>query len=210
MIERKKKRCKGQGKAKGFGCNELTFIHRYGLGLCCFGDWLYSHAGKETLQKSIIIGKKKAIVDKKKKDRAVKMENNCSGYMKLADMYFSRFIRLQYSENGYCTCYTCGSIKPIKEVDNGHYQKREYKAVRYDVNNCRPQCKTCNGDTKHNGKQVEFRINLINEVGIEEVERIEAAVKKSNKYTTSFYKEKSDHYRIETNELQKELGIKYW
>lgn len=206
-----KKVCSGTGKAKGFGCKESKYIHRYGLCQSCFIDWLYnSEAGKETLNKAKIVGKKKTKIEKKKEDRRKKQEFNTSNAMRNADIYFSRYIRLKHSEDGDCTCYTCGDIYPIKEIDNGHYMKREHKATRYEENNCKPQCKTCNGDIKHNGKQLEFRINLINEVGLEEVERIEGLIRTTGKYTTSFYKEKSDYYRIKVNELQKELGVKFW
>lgn len=210
MIQPKKKKCKGTGKAIGYGCNELIFPHRYGLCSDCFKLWLFSNDGLETLQKSIITGKKKAVKEKKSTERKKKSDFNTSAAMSLADTYFSRFIRLQHSEDGYCTCYTCGTIKGIKEVDNGHYQKRTHKTTRYHENNCRPQCKTCNGDTLHNGKQVEFRINLVNEIGITAVEEIEYMAKTSENRNTSFFKEKADYYRAAVNDLQKELGVKYW
>lgn len=211
MIQSKKRKCKGKAKAVGYGCGKLAFIHRYGLCVSCFGDWLYnSESGKETLKKSITTGKKKVKVAEKKDFRKRKQEFNTSGMMRNADTYFSRYIRLKHSEDGYCTCYTCGNIHPIKEIDNGHYQKREHKAVRYDENNCRPQCKTCNGDVKHNGKQIEFRANLVAERGEEEVNRIDLSIKTTGKYGALFYKEKSDYYRSKLNDLQNKLGVKYW
>ncbi len=126
-------------------------------------------------------------------------------------MYFSRYVRLFYSdENGNTTCYTCGSINNLKEVDNGHYQKREHKATRYHRNNCRVQCKTCNGDTKHNGKQDVFRKNLVYEIGENEVLEIEKLARTTIKANALFYREVADKYRILLNELQDKLKVKYW
>lgn len=211
MIQPKPKKCKGSNKAKGFeSCGNIKYIHRYGLCLHCFRDWLLTEQGQETLRKSIISGKKKVVKEEKQKFRKKKQEFNSSGMMRNADTYFSRYMRLKHSENGFCACYTCGNIYNIKEVDNGHYQKREHKTVRYDENNCRPQCKICNGDIKHNGKQIEFRSNLVIELGEEEVNRIDSLIKTSNNYGTSFYKKKSDYYRQKLNDLQKELGVKFW
>jgi hypothetical protein len=125
-------------------------------------------------------------------------------------MYFSRYIRLLHSSEGFCTCYTCGSIKDIKDVDNGHYIKREHKTTRYSEKNCRPQCKTCNGDTKHNGKQIEFRENLVREIGLKEVEILEFLGRSTLKADGLFYRRTADEYRDKLNKLQKELNVKYW
>ena len=62
-----KKICKGTGKAKGHGCGELKYRHKYGMCSSCFAKWLYSTPeGSEVLNKGIISGKKKA--EKQKKD----------------------------------------------------------------------------------------------------------------------------------------------
>lgn len=212
MIQTKEKACKGTGLAKGYGCGVKTKHRTYGLGkMCCFPNWLLtSENGKIILAKAQIKGTN--IVKKKEKVawRKKKSDFNTSGAMELADTYFSRFIRLFFSVDGKCTCYTCGNIKLIKEVDNGHYQKREHKATRYDVNNCRPQCKTCNGDTKHNGKQIEFRENLVNEIGEDAVLEVERLARTTVKANTVFYRTISDEFRNKVNELQKKLKVKYW
>lgn len=214
------KKCKGTGLAKGYGCGELIPVQLYGkpnrvygLGKSCkcYNNWLITTPeGRGKLKKTTIRASKKVQKEEKQKIRKEKQENNIKNAMKLADTYFSRFIRLAYSEGGKCTCYTCGIIKSIKEIDNGHYMKREHKSTRYDEQNCRPQCKTCNGDIKHNGKQVEFRINLINEIGLIAVENLEWLSKQVKKTSYAFYKENADYYRNLVNDLQKKLGVKYW
>jgi len=192
-------------------CTEEKIIMKYGKCQKCYAYWLFNtQEGKEKQKKSIIRSKVKVAKDNKKALREKKRELNSSAAMKLADTYFSRFIRLKYSINGVCECYTCSEPVNIKECDNGHYMKREHKATRYEENNCRPQCKTCNGDTKHNGKQIEFRSHLIEKLRIEEVERIEQLSKSNIKADSFFYREKADHYREEVKKLEKELNVKYW
>lgn len=211
MIEQKPKKCKGTGQAKGFGCGEETLYRKYGLCSKCQYEWATTNdAGKVWFEKQLISNKKKKIQQEKTKNREKKRALDDKGAMRLADMYFSRFIRLSNSINGNCTCYTCGTIQNLKEVDNGHYMKREHKATRYHENNCRPQCKTCNGDVKHNGKQAEFRVNLSYEIGENNVVEIEALAKTTIKANNVFYREVADYYRSKLNELQLLLKVKYW
>lgn len=217
-----KKVCKkGIGKALGFkGCgNELNVAEfgksnfRYGLGLSCgcFGKWIYSSdEGKKILDNSIIKGRENLEKQKNKEFREKKRELNEKGAMSSADTYFSRYIRLKYSNKGKCTCYTCGTIVGVKECDNGHWQKRGHKATRYHENNCRPQCKVCNGDTKHNGKQLEFREHLVNEIGEDMVLKVELLARSVFHVNTKYFRDISDYYRIKVNEMQKELKVKYW
>lgn len=212
-MKSKPKICKkGTSKALGFkGCGELKYMHRYGLCSKCFSTWcLTTPEGKELIEKSRLTGKKKADKEIKSENRRKKRELDEKGAMGLADMYFSRYIRLKHSENGLCTCYTCGAILPIKESECGHFQKRANKATRFHENNSRPQDKKCNSNIKHNGKQVEFRINLINEIGLKEVEEIERLARSSVKMSAKDYRDIADHYREKVNQLQKELGVKYW
>ena len=130
--------------------------------------------------------------------------------MNLADIYFSRFIRLKHSfeHNGkrYVNCYTCAKVVHVKQADNGHFIKREHKSVRYHENNCRPQCKTCNGDTKHNGRQSDFRRELSNEIGEDEVLELERLSRETIKADSYFYRAIATKYRLKVKELQNEIG----
>lgn len=212
----KQKKCKGCGEPMDFivrnGIRVYDQSYGYGKKCGCYNNWLISDdpKAKETFDKFLIKNKRDYEAQKKKEFRKKKQEFNQKGLMQLADTYFSRYIRLKNSINGKCTCYTCGTIKDVKEVDNGHYMKREHKATRYHENNCRPQCKTCNGDTKHNGKQIEFRENLVNEIGEQKVIDIEKLSRTSIKANHLFYKGISDYYREKVNEMQKEMKVKYW
>ena len=221
---KKIKICKGIGKTKGFGCGvDLSYFERnriksykatYGLGIdCgCYAKWMFSDnsEAKEIRNKFLDTNRKKLEQEKKRVNRELKLMLNTKDAMRLADTYFSRYIRVLNSFNGRCTCFTCGTIKDIKDCDNGHYLKREHKATRYHEDNCKPQCRTCNGDTKHNGKQAEFRVNLVNLIGEEKVVKLEELAKTSIKADGYFYKSIADEYRIKLNELQLKLKVKYW
>lgn len=212
MMEKKSKPCKGSTlETKGFGCGKPSVNRTYGLCPSCKYDWSKNtESGAKWFSKMSLSLKKTKAKEEKAEFTKLKKEFNAPNAMKLADTYFSRFVRLFYSFDGLCTCYTCGALKPIKETDNGHYQKREHKATRYHIDNCRPQCKTCNGDTKHNGKQDIFRANLSYELGEEYVCQIEKLAKTAVKADTAFYSEIAEKYRIKVNELQVKMKVKIW
>ena len=65
--------------------------------------------------------------------------------IKAADILFSQFIRLKYvTDNGYCTCVTCGRVCHWKKIHAGHYIVRVWMRTRYDNCNVHPQCCYCN------------------------------------------------------------------
>ena len=97
---------------------------------------------------------------------------------KLLDEEFSKYIRMTHADrNGLCQCYTCTKVAHWKDMDNGHFRGRRHLATRYDIDNCRPQCKTCNQHQE--GKLEEFEDHLRREIG---PIRTDAVIAKS--YTT--------------------------
>jgi len=211
-MERKPKNCKGKKDAIGFGCGTSSIItNPYGLCNKCLGSWLFdTPEGREAYNSS----KPKRIEIARKILRAetieLKRQLNPQATMATADTYFSRYVRLLYSENGHCFCYTCGVCLPIKEIQNGHYIKREHKSVRYNLNNCRPQCPTCNGDIKHNGKQAEFRVALVSEIGEKAVVELETIGRQPIKADSLFYRSISEKYRKLIKTEQSKQNLKIW
>lgn len=68
-----------------------------------------------------------------------------SNLIEKLDRVFSQFIRLEASDdNGYCKCISCGRIDHWKDLHCGYYIDRRHMNTRYDVDNCNPQCPTCN------------------------------------------------------------------
>lgn len=98
------------------------------------------------------------------------------------DKWFSQYIRLKYAdENGIVRCYTCDTPHHWKELDCGHYVKRQHQETRFNENNCRPQCRKCNWFMQ--GNDVEFRKRLIEEIGEQKVLLLESARRNTKKYT---------------------------
>jgi hypothetical protein len=85
------------------------------------------------------------------------------------DIVFSQYVRLNAAgTNGLVSCYTCGTVKGWKEMQNGHFIPRTNMFLRFDTRNCRPQCETCNCH-KH-GNIPAFSRNLNEEkIGITEI-----------------------------------------
>jgi hypothetical protein len=84
---------------------------------------------------------------------------------KLLDEEFSKYVRMTHADrNGLCTCYTCPTVAHWKDMDNGHFQLRKNRSTRWDVDNCRPQCKSCN-QFHDDGKKKEFEDHLRREIG---------------------------------------------
>ena len=108
----------------------------------------------------------------KQSRRRVSKPKTITWLTKELDRVFSQFIRLKYSnKEGVVFCYTCGHFTHYKKIHAGHFISRWYKATRWNENNVRPQCFMCNIYKK--GDSVKFRINLIQEIGEKEVEKME-------------------------------------
>jgi len=125
----------------------------------------------------------------------IRPSKNLRAAYKKCDHYFSQYIRLKYADkNGNVKCYTCESVKPIKEMDNGHFCGRWKKNVRWDERNCRPQCPRCNRFLEQRDV---FAGNLLKELGRKEFEKL---IQDGNKIK---------HWKIwEVNELSQIFAIK--
>jgi hypothetical protein len=122
----------------------------------------------------------------------MKKEKTTAWYKKELDRIFSLHIRNKYADdNGYVKCFTCNVIKPIKEMQNGHWIPRNNLATRFSEENCRPQCVGCNMFNK--GRPDVFAVNLIKE-GIDIV-KLQQSRYKIFKVDTQWYKEKIEEYK---------------
>ena len=124
-----------------------------------------------------------------------------------ADQWFSRYIRLKYSSNGVCICYTTGKPKPIILIECGHFISRGKFPTRWDERNARPQSTYAN--KWKGGMHYEFRQRLIADLGLEEVENLERLANSTIKYTTEEIRKIAKEYREKANEEAKTKG-KFW
>jgi hypothetical protein len=99
----------------------------------------------------------------------MKKRPSAKSLIKKADKLASEYVRRVYANSyGTVQCYTCGTIKPIKEMTNGHFVSRRKYQTRWMLDNMRPQCYQCNICFK--GEQFKFGKKL-QEEGID-IERI--------------------------------------
>ena len=119
---------------------------------------------------------------------------------KKLDTEISKYVRYSYSDDGeHVACYTCGSVKPIKQMHCGHYIPRTESPTRYDERNLRPQGACCN--TFRSGLPHVFRENLCLEIGIYAVEDLEKESKKPHKWDRVWLQERIDYYKEENKVL---------
>ena len=108
-------------------------------------------------------------------------KNSLSKAKKRLDNVFSRYIRTKYSKNGYVACFTCNAIKPIAEMQNGHYVSRTYNSLRFSELNCHPQCPGCNV-FKH-GNMDEYARALVKKYGPDILETLAKEKRKIKQFT---------------------------
>lgn len=121
---------------------------------------------------------------------------------KALDLY-SELVKLRAASEGNLKCYTCGTPLTLNTSNChlGHYLSRgAYPGLTFHPNNSRPQCYRCNCHL--HGATVEFRTNLILEIGRAEVEKLEAQRFEQVKWSRSELLEKIEYYRNKIKELQ--------
>ena len=116
------------------------------------------------------------------------------------DRWFSLYIRLTRSVNGYYKCFTCGKRLHYKEIHNGHFMSRRHLATRWDEINCQPQCPSCN--TFNQGEQFKFAKNLDKKYGEGTADKLLRKSNKVVKMTISEYKDLIEHYKNEVKKIQ--------
>lgn len=116
---------------------------------------------------------------------------------------FTLYIKLKYSQDGWCRCFTCD--KPIKigthDCQGGHYLNKTAHPIHYfDERNVRPQCGlSCNKYKQ--GNSAVFRERLIAEIGKEAVEDLEATKYQTCKRDRAWYWEKIKYYEEKIKEF---------
>jgi hypothetical protein len=181
-MDRKKKKCKGIGKAKDSGCGEIKYPHRYGLCSPCFGEWLYSTPnGKSVLNKSIITGKNKVKAEKKRKDKEKKEAlKTIAQLIQDARRPFQKLIRMR-DQGKQCIC--CGIPLPynISGYDGGHlFSAEKFTGLIFHPDNVHGQSIKCN---KYDyGNSSGYLTNLPNRIGQERVDNLKKLSAKLREY----------------------------
>jgi hypothetical protein len=163
------KKCKGSGKAKGFGCGEplpfsernglKTYNAKYGLGLSscgCFSKWLRnSEDGKKMLNSAITTAQKPRLDLEIYKEESKK--NKSLSYLKLNTVNICHaYIRLR---DKFKNCISCGGNWHT-DFHAGHfYSAKQYSSLKFDETNISGQCPKCNNF--EDGNEGGYRLGLI-------------------------------------------------
>ena len=108
---------------------------------------------------------------KREKQRKEDLKSR-SDWLKDAQKEFNRFIRARDEAAGR-PCVSCGRYH-MGQYHAGHYRPvggRSGAALRFHEDNCHRQCSSCNN--YKSGALTDYRIELINRIGIERVEWLE-------------------------------------
>jgi hypothetical protein len=136
-----------------------------------------------------------------KKPRTKKV--NLKSLDKQMDTYYSRYIRLRDSEDGYnCKCISCGKIAPIKEMQNGHYKRRGQSLcnpTKYDERNTNAQCVYCN--LRLRGNESSYAVALEEKYGFGILQELEIKSKQIFKVSAAWYIEKIAYYKKKVKEM---------
>lgn len=167
-----------------------------------FQKWCSVECGVELGHRAL--EKKKAqaqAVERKETRKKLDAMRTKPQLVKAAQQAFNSFVRSRDADK---PCISCGKPPSTQanSTDCGHYRSvGSAPHMRFVEDNAAGQCKYCNQHLA--GNHVAYRQGLIERIGLQAVERIEAdnAVRK---YTHEGLIELAKHYRAETRRLTKE------
>jgi len=142
------------------------------LGFLC-GDKCRKEYGIKNAAKLASKQKDSRVKEKRKSDKARKAKLKTAGeYIKEAQASVNKYIRMRdYGK----PCISCGNLPQQKiggTMDAGHYRSRGSAShLRFNLLNIHAQCVKCN--RFNSGNAVDYRINLIDKIGIENVNKLE-------------------------------------
>lgn len=202
MIEEKK--CKGTGKAKGFGCGVMVKarLRKYGLGNEC-GCWSYwlqnSKEGKELVKRATLkVTKPKRELAEAEHER--KITKSISALKNDVVLCVHRYIR---ERDKHLPCISCG-CNWHSDFQAGHFYKAElYSALKFQFYNINGQCVKCN--VREEGNLNQYAINLPKRIGQTAFDVLKTAAEESKKLVFKWDREELIKIRNEANKLYKEL-----
>lgn len=96
-------------------------------------------------------------------------------------------------------CVSCGYKDGARQIHAGHYRPAGNVAIlRFDERNVHAQCSICNNHLS--GNLVNYRKELINRIGLDQVEELEAT-NEPKQYTIDDYTEIIKTYKLKIKEL---------
>ena len=117
---------------------------------------------------------------------------------------YAKVVKLRAYNERKLRCYTCDSSLVLNSTNTqlGHYLSRgAYPGLTFRPENSRLQCYRCN--VHLHGNTIEFRHRLINEIGIEAVEKLEFSRHVMVKWTRGELLNMIEKFKEEISELSK-------
>ena len=208
-MKPKEKKCKGTGKAKGFGCGEMIpQVHYgkanriYGIGISCgcYPKWLYNtDEGRKQIERISI----KVTKDRKDLEKAEKEHKNRKGLgVLLSNVRDVCHEYIRKRDKGK-PCISCGTPWN-NEFEAGHLYPTKYSTIRYYEYNIHGQCIQCN--RFKDGNFDSYLLRLPERIGAKEVEHLlrlaEEDKRMDLKWDREHLKEIRNNYRKKIKELK--------
>ena len=170
---------------------KTPFEPRNSLQKVCNAWCAYQYAKEQAEKKRKAAEKARSKADRKRKE-AIKPR---SEWLREAQSSFNAYIRARDSGRA---CISCGIT--TGQMHAGHYRTTKAAShLRFNPRNCHQQCAQCNNSKS--GNIVEYRIRLVERIGLAEVERLEHD-NRTRKWTIdelkrikSVYNRKARHYK---------------
>ena len=195
----KQKPCKGTGKAKGHGCGEIKFAHRYGLCTQCFAKWLYNTPdGLKMLSDAAI----KASSDRISLEKAFKEKKERVGLTTILDsveQICHKYIRLRDEGK---PCAACGAPYSSDFQASHCYKAELYSSLRFNEFNIHGGCIGCNIYKDGNIDVYKVRLPMIiGEAKAEELRLLASRDQNNFKWDREELKRIKEYYKLKIKQL---------
>lgn len=172
MIQQKQKKCKGTGKAIGYGCGEIKLLQKFGLCPYCFKGWLFSNDGLPYLNSIQLKAKKQTITNKSKQIKEQKESIKSKSYFeKLLQTEINSIVRLIDNDKGCISCDHGWNKEATRQFHAGHrLSVGSNPTLRFNLFNIYKQCSICNNWKSANER--EYDKGIVNHYCIELLEYI--------------------------------------
>ena len=170
-------------------CCRTRFIPKFKFIKFCLQN---AECEMAAIQFGIAEVKKKADKDWQKEKKVLKEKlKSQADYVKDLQTVFNTYIRLRDKD---LPCVSCGTYN-AEEFHAGHYIPTTFQVLRFNEFNVWKQCSRCN--THLRGNITAYRIELINRIGLAEVEKLENKRHEISKLSIPDLKAKIVHYKAQ-------------
>ena len=145
----------------------------------------------------IWVAKAKEVQWKKKKRRMKEELKTTSDYVKEAQKWVNKFVRLRDKDKG---CISCGTPL-VGKYDAGHFfSAGGHGSVRFDLRNINSQCTFCN-QWQH-GNLFNYHKELLKRIGSEEFNKLELQSKGVHKHDKEELKQLIKEFKQKCKEIE--------